>query len=259
MRIALAQVPHPVSFDAGLAAVLEGVAAAAAAGARVVCFPECCLKGMRGTDFVVEALTDAEHDQALAAVRRAAAERRIHVILPTERPSQGVWHNGAYVLGADGTVQGYQTKNQVPLEEEPFFAPGATRRLFDVDGVPVGIVICHEGWRYPETARWAAVRGAKIVFHPHFSGGPAGAPPPPADSFYEHAKICRAGENHVWFASVNFAMPIQDCSSSVVAPDGRTVASAPLHARALLVTDLDPAAATAFLAGRFAPDRYASE
>ncbi len=30
-----------------------------------------------------------------------------------------------------------------------------------------GVAICHEGWRYPETVRWAAVRGAKVVFHPH--------------------------------------------------------------------------------------------
>ena len=33
-----------------------------------------------------------------------------------------------------------------------------------------GIAICHEAFRYPETVRWAAVRGAKIVFHPHCTG-----------------------------------------------------------------------------------------
>lgn len=31
-----------------------------------------------------------------------------------------------------------------------------------------GVVICHEGWRYPETVRWAARHGAHAVFHPHF-------------------------------------------------------------------------------------------
>jgi len=36
--------------------------------------------------------------------------------------------------------------------------------------VKFGVAICHEGWRYPETVRWAAVRGAKIVFHPHHTG-----------------------------------------------------------------------------------------
>jgi predicted amidohydrolase len=29
------------------------------------------------------------------------------------------------------------------------------------------VVICHEGFRYPETVRWAVRRGAQLVFHPH--------------------------------------------------------------------------------------------
>ena len=33
-----------------------------------------------------------------------------------------------------------------------------------------GVAICHEGWRYPETVRWAASRGARIVFHPQHTG-----------------------------------------------------------------------------------------
>jgi hypothetical protein len=41
------------------------------------------------------------------------------VVLPTERPHDGAWQNGAYLVQADGPVQGYQTKNQVPLEEDP--------------------------------------------------------------------------------------------------------------------------------------------
>ncbi len=33
-----------------------------------------------------------------------------------------------------------------------------------------GVTICHEGWRYRETVRWAAVRGANIVFHLQHTG-----------------------------------------------------------------------------------------
>jgi hypothetical protein len=43
-----------------------------------------------------------------------------------------------------------------------------------------GVTICYEGFRYPETVRWAARRGAHIVFHPHFdeaSPTPAGPRP----------------------------------------------------------------------------------
>jgi predicted amidohydrolase len=64
------------------------------------------------------------------------------------------------------------------------------------------------------------------------------------------------GENNVWFASVNFALPVQDSATSVVSPDGECVAAGPLHLEALVVADVDPAAATGYLARRFAPERY---
>ena len=214
---------------------------------------------MRGTGFPVEALTREEHDQALAEVCAGAAAHRIHVLLPSERPHEGRWQNGAYLVQADGAIQGYQTKNQLPLEEEPFFAPGTTRRLFQVDGTSVGVAICHEGWRYPETVRWAAARGASLVLHPHFCGGPGLAESTPAawgTSFYEKAMACRAGENHIWFASVNYALPMQDCATSVVSPEGECVAAGPLHREALVVAEIEPAAATGYLARRLAPERY---
>jgi hypothetical protein len=35
---------------------------------------------------------------------------------------------------------------------------GSSRRVRS----PFGVAICHEGWRYPETVRWAARRGAQV-------------------------------------------------------------------------------------------------
>jgi predicted amidohydrolase len=113
--------------------------------------------------------------------------------------------------------------------------------------------------------RWAAARGARLVLHPHFGGGPArkgrdpGPEPPWGSSFYEKAMACRAAENHVWFASTNFALPVQESATSVVSPEGECVAAGPRHREALVVADIDPAAATGYLARRFAPDRYGDE
>jgi len=72
------------------------------------------------------------------------------------------------------------------------------------------VVICHEGWRYPETVRWAARRGAQVVFHPHFHKRQPGDYQPssfgdPANSFHEKAALCRAAENTCYFATVNCA------------------------------------------------------
>jgi N-carbamoylputrescine amidase len=70
---------------------------------------------------------------------------------------------------------------------------------------------------------------------------------------------CRAGENHVWFASVNYALPVQECRTSIVSPEGECIAASPLHEESLVVGEVDPAQATRYLAKRFAPERYQDE
>lgn len=82
--------------------------------------------------------------------------------------------------------------------------------MFQTGPLTFGIVICHEGWRYPETVRWAVRRGAHIVFHPHFHEAEPGSYRPstfadPANSFHEKAVLCRAAENTCYLATVNFA------------------------------------------------------
>ena len=72
------------------------------------------------------------------------------------------------VIEADGTFAGVQDKVQIDPSEEATYTPGADRRIFRAGALTFGISICHEGFRYPETVRWAARRGAQVVFHPQF-------------------------------------------------------------------------------------------
>ena len=37
--------------------------------------------------------------------------------------------------------------------------------MFNLDGVKVGVMICFD-WRFPETARSLALKGAEIIAHP---------------------------------------------------------------------------------------------
>ena len=139
--------------------------------------------------------------------------------------------------------------------------PGNTRRLFEVNGVKFGVAICHEGWRYPETVRWAAVRGAKIVFHPQHTGneregvrltqwGAADSP------YYEKAMMMRSIENTIYFASVNYALPFQESATSLIDPSGRCQAYLPYGQEGVLLQAIKIEEATGLLAGRYAPDRY---
>ena len=133
--------------------------------------------------------------------------------------------------------------------------------MFEVNGVPFGITICHEGWRYPETVRWAARRGALVVFHPHITGGDGKGIVPrfwgdPEGAYYEKTMVARAAENVIYYASANYALADQETATSLIAPDGRCVAHTPYGEEGLLVADLDLSQATRWAAKRFAPERY---
>lgn len=101
-------------------------------------------------------------------VAAAAAKAEVAVILGTERVADAKLFATALVINRDGTIAGFQDKAQSDPSEEGTYSFGSGRRIFQTGSLKFGIVICHEGWRYPETVRWAAQQGAHIVFHPQF-------------------------------------------------------------------------------------------
>ena len=261
MIIALASPGVASTLDEGLDKIKRSLSEASARGAEIVCFPEAYLPGLRGQDFGVLPFDQTQQEQALEAVAQWARTHEVATILGMERLTEAGRQIVACVIDAQGQIQGYQTKNQLDPTEDQFYVPGNTRRLFEINGVKFGVVICHEGWRYPETVRWAAVRGAKIVFHPHHTGsdqqgsrltqwGGANGP------YYEKAMMCRGLENTIYFASVNYALRFQESATSLIAPSGRCQAYLPYGQEGVLVQDINIEKATGLLATRYAPDRY---
>ena len=262
MIIALAAPRVAASLDEGLAAADRLVAEAAARGAEIVCFPEAWLPGLRGLDFPVPAWDEAAQARVLDATSRIARTHGVATIMGMELIAAAGRQIAAAVFGADGTLLGIQTKNQLDPSEEAHYVPGTARRMFEVNGVRFGIAICHEAFRYPETVRWAAMRGARIVFHPHCTGSDhTGASPTrwgdPASPYYEKAMMCRGLENGIYFASVNYAFRHQDSATTLIGPQGECVAHLPYGQEGVLVCEIDVAQANGLLASRYAPDRYA--
>ena len=261
MRIALASPRVAASLDEGLEQTRLLMAAAASRGAEIVCFPEAYLPGLRGMDFAVPPFDPADQATALESASRWAREYRVATILGMEWLSDRGRQIAAVVLDAGGEILGVQTKNQLDPAEEALYAPGRTRHLFEVNGLRFGVAICHEGFRYPETVRWAAARGAQVVFHPHCTGSDRTGVVPadwasPAGPYYEKAIMCRGLENTIYFASVNYAFRYPESATCVIAPSGALLARLPYGEEGVLVQDLDLAAATGLLASRYAPERY---
>src|SRR5690606_26374973 len=134
----------------------EAVAEAGQRGAALICFPECFIPGYRWPGTTPPPPDRAFLEQAWAAVADAARRAGVAVILGTERVTDAGLQIAALVINADGTIAGWQDKGQLdPSEEGIYPAFGTERRVFDAGPMTFGVVICHEGWRYPETVRWA--------------------------------------------------------------------------------------------------------
>ena len=255
VRIALANLPFPTTPDDAIARATTAIARAGREGAQIVCFPECYVPGYRGLGHAPPPPDPAFLERAWAACADAAAAAHVAVVLGTERIVDGAVVATALAIDASGRQLGFQDKVQLDPSEDGTYTPGADRRVFTVGALTFGVVICHEGWRYPETVRWAARRGAQVVFHPHFAEAEPGGYRPttfadPANTFHEKAMLCRAAENTCYFASVNFASAGSPTTSAVARPDGTLLASQPYGEAGLLVADLDLAEATGLLASR---------
>lgn len=261
MIIALASPRIASTLDDGLDKIKRLLSEASAQGAEIVCFPEAYLPGLRGQDFEVPPFDQTQQERALRAVAQWARTYSVTTILGMERLTEAGRQIAAFVIDSRGEIQGYQTKNQLDPTEDQVYVPGNTRRLFEISGIKFGVAICHEGWRYPETVRWAAVRGARIVFHPHHTGSDQGGVRPAewgaaSAAYYEKAMMMRSMENTIYFASVNYALRFQESATSLIAPSGQCQAYLPYGQEGVLVQAIKPEEATGLLATRYAPERY---
>jgi predicted amidohydrolase len=254
-RIALANIRFPASSEESITLAGQAIDQAGMRGARIVCFPECFVPGLRGIGKPVPPPDPAFLERAWSVIAQAAARADITVILGTERFVDGALVATALVIDRDGSIAGFQDKVQIDPSEEGIYTPGSGRRIFQAGPLTFGVAICHEGWRYPETVRWAARHGAHVVFHPHFSEAESDSYRPavfadPANTFHEKAALCRAAENTCYFATVNFASPGSPTTSAIVRPDGTLLSCQPYGEEGLLIADIDIATATGLLAAR---------
>ncbi|MEO7216222.1 carbon-nitrogen hydrolase family protein [Mucilaginibacter sp.] len=254
MKIAVASPPYPKSIEDGLYWIDKLSKDAASQQTTVVCFPETYLPGY--PSFAAEKATPENMQAALEKVCVIAAQYSICIIIPMDWFKDGELLNVAYVISNTGEPLGYQTKNQLDPSEDNTWIAGTERSLFEIDGLKFGITICHEGFRYPESVRWAARNGAQVVFHPHFTGsdtegvqlsewGDKHSP------YYEKAMMMRAMENTIYFASVGYATKYQEAASCIIAPDGVCLAYQPYGEAGVAVAEIDLDKATGLLAKRF--------
>ncbi len=260
-RLALASLPYPESREHSVVLATRAIAEAAAAGARLVAFPECFVPGYRAAGRAVLPADPTFLEQAWASLGAACSRHHIAAMVGTERLVEGALRITALVVGEDGNIAGFQDKVQMALEEDGVYVAARGRSVFRCGELTFGVSICHEGFRYPETVRWAARHGAQLVLHPHFAWHEPGDFVPasfadPRNTFHEKALLCRAAENTVWVASINYATENAPTATAVVRPDGTLLTHQPYGKAGVLVVDLDLSLATGLLASRCKLEEY---
>ena len=102
---------------------------------------------------------------------KLAGELGVVIISPLfEKRTEGIYHNTAVVIDADGSIVGSYRKMHIPDDpyfyEKFYFTPGDTGfKSFPTRYGRVGILICWDQW-FPEAARLVALSGAQLIFYP---------------------------------------------------------------------------------------------
>lgn len=249
MRIALAQINPTVGDLAGNRRLVEEWAAkAAAAGARLVVFPELALTGYPPMDLLER--RGFVEDQLRELDALAAASTRIAIavgaVLPVERRGGKSLANAAVLL-AGGRRVAVQAKTLLPtydvFDENRYFVPAPERRVATLDGVTLGLTVCEDGWvermRYDvDPTGELAAQGAGLVLNLSASPWHTGKPAERRDLFRALAR-----RHRVPIAFVNQLGGddelIFDGGSFYVDAAGDVRASLPLFEPALELIDTD--------------------
>ena len=231
-------------FDANLRTILRGLAMADEERLDIVSFPETFLGGYfdsrESTRRFAWPIDGPEIAKMLDVTGRFAAMFMVGFI---ELRGDRLYNT---VLAAErGDIIGRYSK-AFPCYD--FFTPGREFPVFEKKGVKFGIIICADGG-YIEPARILALKGAEIIFAPHYNY----IIKERLIDHYQvvrHDHVARAVENGVWFLRGNNVHAGPDAGQSrdgvgygdsyLIDPDGEFVARAGLHAETLLVAAVDP-------------------
>ena len=172
-NVGLVQMRCSADPSANLAQAVSRVEEAARRGAQIVCLQELFRSPYfcQREDPAVFDLAEPIPGPSTDALGRLAAARQVAIVASLfERRAEGVFHNTAVLIGADGAVAGLYRKMHIPDDplyyEKYYFAPGDVGfRSFDTRAGRVGVLVCWDQW-FPEAARLTALRGAEILFYP---------------------------------------------------------------------------------------------
>lgn len=184
-------------FDANLAKVVAGLERADKDRVEIVSFPECFLTGYPDKeDLARKGAFAADSPQILKLLDKTMKFDATYIVGFNELRG-GDLYNTAVVV-QKGHVLGTYSKCSAYMR---FHKQGREFPVFQRGDVKFGVIICSDGG-YIEPARILALKGARIIFAPHFNYINARG----LIGHFQHVRAdhtARAVENDVWFVRGN--------------------------------------------------------
>jgi N-carbamoylputrescine amidase len=257
-RIGLVQMACSTDAADNLERAVTKIEEAAKQGAEVVCLQELFRSQYFCREEDARLFDLAETIPGPSTDRLAAVARDKHIVIVAslfEKRAQGLYHNTAAVIDADGSLLGIYRKMHIPDDplyfEKFYFTPGDTGfRNFDTRPGRIAALVCWDQW-YPEGARIAALGGASVLFYPTAIGWHPAEKREFGEAQYDAWRTIQRGHaiaNGVYVAAVNrvgFEGPpdrgLEFWGGSFIAdPFGRVIAEASHDKEEILMAEVDP-------------------
>jgi N-carbamoylputrescine amidase len=265
VKVGLTQMACGSEASKNLALQVRLIEQAAKSGAKIVCTQElfrsqyfCQVEDHRFFE-LAEKIPGPSTD----VLCKLAKKHKIVIVASLfEKRAQGLYHNTAAIIDADGSILGVYRKMHIPDDplyyEKFYFTPGDTGfRAWDTKYARIGVLICWDQW-FPEGARLTALDGAQILFYPTAIGWHPSEKKEFGKAQHESWELIQrshAVANGCYVCAPNRIglEKILDANgkpvnregiefwgqSFVASPDGQIVAKAPAGKEAVLLADCD--------------------
>jgi 5-aminopentanamidase len=233
----------PGDYEANIRKVVGGLESADEVGLEIVSFPESFITGYYGSEEGARAHSIAADGAEISAFLARVAHASTTFMVGFNEQRGDELYNTVIVVEA-GEIIGTYSK---AFPCFAYFTPGRDFPIFRKGDLVYGVVICADGG-YIEPCRILALKGAQLIFAPHYNY----LPPPALINHFQKVRsdhTARAVENGVWFLRGNNVCSGYDAGldregvgygdSYLMDPQGEISVRSTRHTEMLLTAEVD--------------------
>ena len=239
VKVAVCQVPDiREDIEASLAWIEKFARQAEAEGISLICFPECFLQG-----YLTEKHLAGEYAINLTSsffrkmLDKLAGHKPMIVLGLIEKENKNLFNTAVVIK--EGELIGRYRKTHL-LKGEQVFKAGSEYPVFEINGLTFGINICYDT-QFAESTASLAAQGARLILCP--SNNMMRYETAKKYKYLHHEmRIKRVNETRVWLMSADVTGKregrIAYGPTSVINPDGKIIAQAPLMETCMVVAEI---------------------